>query len=337
MNAPEIIRVKRKRETDSVHALLLEDDVPSKRGKFVFKLAKTVEFESYAQHRELNTPLLKLSHEGDARHFTLEQRKRKLESTALPTEISEMLDDYLSLNSIQGAESKPGKLKRSNRRKSEAPVSAEALSSIAYVYDIYYREVVPEDEFIFDASTVGYIKIVEDNGDMIPEEEDDDQSARLSDDEDSNEEAYYRNDYPEDEDDDRSVLFANEEVPGALSKGIESSASDDELAGDEQVGLQLANAESDSAREHIATLGDDETNALFDRYAAEPDILQAAENNFYDVDDNNEDNGNLSDMESELNDADFERHNFFPTDAEDPLAMHRDRIFGRLERMIQKK
>ncbi|CUS22091.1 LAQU0S04e07998g1_1 [Lachancea quebecensis] len=323
MKAPEIIRVKRKREEDSVQALLIQEDKPSKRGKFVFKLAKTVESGLSTQIQELNTPLLKLSDDGEARHFILEQRKRKREGQELPAEISEMLNDYLSLGSNSAVPQRPRKLKRPGGRRSEPEQDTKALPSLDYVYDIYYREVVPEDEFVFDESTVGYIKIVEDSGDLIPEEEDDENSVALSDDEDSNEEAYYRNDYPEDEDDDRSVLFGSDDgvAPAATRKYAESDAS-------EETGVE-------SAPSHVAMLGDEETDLLYQKFAGAPNVLQAADTYF----DSADERSGVSDEEFEEDHdiVDFTQHSFFPTDAEDPLAIHRDRIFARLERMIEKR
>ncbi|SCU81895.1 LADA_0C01706g1_1 [Lachancea dasiensis] len=322
-HAPEVIRVKRKREEDSVRALVLQEDGSSKRAKFVFKLARTIESGSYAKSQELKTPLLKLSEDGDARHFILEQRKRKREQGDLPTEISEMLDEYLSLKTpAQNGGS--AKLKRPSRRKSETPIASEILPSGSYVYDIYYRELAAEDEFVYDPSTVGYIKIIEDHGDMIPEEEEADQAAALSDDEDSNDEAYYRNDYPEDEDDDRPVLFGSDDENGVE---VRTDAWSDENS------LSDA-AEAESIRRDIAALQDSETDALFEKYAQETDILQAAGNNFYDVDD-----VDIEDSEDSGEDgtASFARHSFFPGDAEDPLALHRDEIFGRLEQMLEKR
>ncbi|SCU96911.1 LAFA_0G08768g1_1 [Lachancea sp. 'fantastica'] len=321
-DAPGIIRVKRKREDDSVQALLLQESGTVKRGKFVFRLAKTVESDADGQIEELDTPLLKLSEGGDARHFILEQRKRKREEPQLPAEISEMLNDYLSLAPTQNAE--PGKLKRSNRRRSVHQPKPETLPSLSYVYDIYYKEAAPEDEFVFDPSTVGYIKIVEDSGDLLPEEDEDDKRDVFSDDQDSNEEAFYQNDYPEDEDDDRSVLFGSEVELGLHSNGEEDS--DDEL-------------KAETVRDHMVTsLGNEETDALFERYSQTPQLLQVKDSNFFDLDD--EESGNDDNVNSNDNDdreTDFKRHNFFPTDVDDPLAIHRDQIFGKLENMIARK
>lgn len=308
---------------------MLQEDEPSKRGRFVFKLAKTVDSGGYVRAQELNTPLLKLSDDGDARHFILEQRKRKREEQELPAEISEMLNDYLSLESRSSAPTEPRALKRPGGRKSEPNVNSNILPSIGYVYDIYYREVVPEDEFVFDDSTVGYIKIVEDNGDLIPEEEEDDNSLAASDDEDSNEEAYYRNDYPEDEDDDRSILFGSEE--GAGPAGRNSLASSDGSSG-----LNLENLDAESMRGHVAMLGENETDLLFQRFSGVPDVLKAAGHELYDLDDDLAGDSD-EELQEELDTAEFKRHNFFPSDADDPLAIHRDRIFDKLQRMINKR
>lgn len=302
---------------------MIQEDKPSKRGKFVFKLAKTVESGLSTQIQELNTPLLKLSDDGEARHFILEQRKRKREEQELPAEISEMLNDYLSLGPNSEVPQRPRKLKRPGGRLSEPEQDPKALPSLDYVYDIYYREVVPEDEFVFDESTVGYIKIVEDSGDLIPEEEDDENSLALSDDEDSNDEAYYRNDYPDDEDDDRSVLFGSDD-------GVVATASRQYAESDASEGTG-----AESAPSHVAMLGDEETDLLYQKFAGAPNVLQAADTYF----DSTDERDGVSDeeLEEDHDIVGFTQHDFFPTDAEDPLAIHRDKIFARLERMIEKR
>ncbi|SCU90636.1 LAMI_0E02960g1_1 [Lachancea mirantina] len=313
MGAPEIIRVKRKRNGDSVHALFLEDDHKAKRGRYVFKLAKTVERESLGNDKDGFSPLLKTTNDGSNRHFVLEQEKRKLESEELPIPISEMLDDYLTLHKDSKANRLP-KRKRLHNGKNAGSLETSEPTTLDYVYDIYYREYISEDEYVFDEKTVGYIRIVEESGSVIPEEADVDESGLLSDDQDSNEETFYQNDYPEDEDDDRSIDFGDSD-------------------GSREVPAEVEEGESD----HFET--------LFEQFDGHSDILDFVnardelhdQHNYDEGDYGESDNFENSDIvASGFNTASFRRNMFFPGDIDDPLAIHRDRIFNKLETMIKK-
>lgn len=302
--------------------LVLEESRNSKRGKYVFKLAKTVELNSGSQDSP-DTPLLKHSSDGDVRHFILEQQTRMGHTDQLPTEISEMLNDYLSLEKNNSTLTNKPPHRKASRKHSTS--LNQKLPLVDYVYDIYYREMVPEDEFVFDEATVGYIKIIEDNGDLIPEEDEDADSQRLSDDEDSNEETYYQNDYPEDEDDDRSVLFSSEEGELNVNRG---SVDEDESSSILQTPGSLEND----------MFAETELDPLFERYAETVNMLDSMEgtesnDNEYEEDAWN-DTQDLSENEDSA--ARFKRHNFFPNDSDDPLALHRDKIFNQLQEMIDR-
>lgn len=280
-----------------------------------------------------NTPLLKLSDDNENRVFVLEQRAQQSEQNKqLPVEISQMLNEYLSISGSNTPTSSDRKGRKQSRR--HTAVDIPKMPSIDYVYDIYYRENVQEDEFVFDKSTVGYIKIVEEDGSMIPQEDDDPDEHRLSDDEDSNEEDYYQNDYPEDEDDDRSILFGSEE---------------------NEEGSDVTGANFIEEHEEHVTHDDtavDEFDPLFNRFDTELDLLSSLNAHNYidlDYDDENDDYENEGDgdddMLGKMNETDdsrngsdpIQRHRFFPTDDEDPVAIHRDEIFGKLQKMIERR
>ncbi|CAI4059394.1 hypothetical protein SUVZ_04G1290 [Saccharomyces uvarum] len=345
--APEFIRVKRRRDEDSVQALLIDEGKRVKKQRFIFKLSKTVSSESYQSEQESSTPLLKLVHE-DHRHFVLEQkRKRRRDSNdekvqeglstdnnaiaddGLPPEITQMVNDYLKFNKdVEETERK----KPSRRYFSENAAEISSLSSLDYVFDIYHLEKIREEEVAKynNEKNIGFVKIIE-QIDLALDEESDPNEAR-SDDEDSNEENYYQNDYPEDEDDDRSILLGSEgedvaiseeEIVLGVNKSRFSSWNDDQILG--------PNGYQDVEEEY----GD-----LFNRLGGNSDLLKSINSsNFVDLDDpeNEIETSDNDDGLNEGDDTEYPRNEFFPTDADNPLAQHRDRIFHQLQNKIEKR
>ncbi|SMN18782.1 similar to Saccharomyces cerevisiae YDL115C IWR1 RNA polymerase II transport factor, conserved from yeast to humans [Maudiozyma saulgeensis] len=366
--APEFIRVKRRRDEGSVHALLIDEDKRAKRAKYVFKLQKTINENSYENEKESNTPLLKLSND-DGRHFVLEQHKRKRDkpdsdneiepqldkqgdhTDKLPTDIAQMVNDYLKLQPNNDST----RLNTSQRKK---PTKKRYLNSVTslpsqdYVYDIYHLEIVPDTELItYDSdNNVGFVKIVNKYVDLLPDDEEYSDSQIRSDDEDSNDENYYQNDYPEDEDDDRSILFGEE------GEGIADD--EDEMSKSQQISeLQKWGVVPSNVEEWEESKSGDQTvdntneySELFNKYEDSENILYSINKNhvvdvdmdntrqaYYDEDDNIEINDTIRNS-SANNDNDrnfeYERNTFFETDRDDPLAQHRDKIFGELQRKI---
>ncbi|QEU62719.1 Iwr1 [Kluyveromyces lactis] len=345
----EYIRVKRRRDEDSVQALLLEGERNAKKGKFVFKLSKTVELET----PDVNSPLLKLSNENNDKKmvYVLERERERQEVSEvqeeLPDSIAEMLNEYLKIKEKDSPEHKKRKASRKHSKSYTAPI----LPPTEYVYDVYVKQTIPEDEdeFVFDKSTIGYIRIVEHNGDMIPEEEVDPEKTMLTDDEDSNEEDYYQNDYPEDEDDDRSIFIGSDEDRTDSEDIVYLDDINDELDQDYNVGDEQANETTND--------NSDEFDALFQNYGESSNLLSSLNANNYvdldyddddhaDSDDNSTHNGDFVNLKPgadddhdtgmEVDDQTFKRNYFFPTDKDDEDAIHRDRIFGRLQKMIDK-
>ena len=151
-------------------------------------------------------------------------------------------------------------------------------------------------------------------------------------DRDSNEENYYQNDYPEDEDDDRSILLGSEgedvaiseeEIVLGVNKSRFSSWNDDQILG--------PNGYQDVEEEY----GD-----LFNRLGGNSDLLKSINSsNFVDLDDPENEIG-TSDNDDDSNeggDTEYPRNEFFPTDADNPLAQHRDRIFHQLQNKIERR
>ncbi|QLL30433.1 hypothetical protein HG536_0A02500 [Torulaspora globosa] len=195
--------------------------------------------------------------------------------------------------------------KRKPSRKHFTGTAAEVLTipSTDYVYDIYHLESVPDKEFdaYKEASDVGFVKIVYADMDLVPEEDDDLAEKPLSDDEDSNEENYYRNDYPEDEDDDRSILFGSEGEEIAIAE-------------------KLAGNQTEPYDDLFARLGD--SNNILSSLNAMNFVDLDADEGETDSDDK------VGDPEMFQNDQDSD---------EDAMIAYRDRIFGKLQRMIDER
>lgn len=302
--------------------------------------------ESYQSEQEFSTPLLKLAHE-DHRHFVLEQKKKRrrdsgdnetqeilaagnntVDDDGLPPEINQMVNDYLKLNK---GEEKTERKKPSRKYFSGDSAKIASLPSLDYVFDIYHLEKIHDDEVARynNEKNIGFVKIIE-HIDLALDEESDPNEAR-SDDEDSNDENYYQNDYPEDEDDDRSILLGSEgedmaeleeEIVLGVNKSRFSSWNDDKVLG--------PNGYQDVEEEY----GD-----LFNRLGGKSDVLKSINSsNFIDLD-GQEPEKETSDNEDDLGKADdmeYPRNEFFPTDTDDPLAHHRDRIFYQLQEKIDR-
>lgn len=219
-----------------------------------------------------------------------------------------MLDSILKLEQTapgkeQGVNGTPQKFKRKASRAlssvSEHNVTKEL--DLEYVYDVYYRDKAVQQTW--EVNKIGYIKFEEDSNDLV-NEEDNDSLLAVSDDEDSNAEDFYQNDYPEDED-------AGNENDG-LEVEVEVEEAEVEVDAEE---LELEYSEL--YEEHFVTGGDDIPKDFLQSLA---DDEESDDDMDYSGDDEN----------------DYKRQNFFPDEEEDELAQHRDRIFGKLEKMIDK-
>lgn len=351
---PEFIRVKRRRDDESVQTLVVDEESRAKRSKFIYKKTNTVDLNFFQETKENTTPLLKLSDEVDQKHFVLEQFKKRRRSSAesddvagvtknkiepisdkLPEEVNKMLNDYLKLNEGTAATTSTQKKKPSRKHFKGDAAKVASLPSLDYVYDIYHLEKLNADEADYlSSSAMGHIRIVNIDIDLVHDEETDEEQLVVSDDDDSNEENFYRNDYPEDEDDDRSVLFGSE--------GEKAVAEAEDF---ERIRYEQSQVEAEQDAHAVNPLGDhsgviqEEYSELFSRIGASDDILKSLNRqNFIDVD------SDYDDIEDDENDDDhligndgFQRNLFFSSDQDDPLAIHRDEIFGKLQKMINKK
>lgn len=145
---------------------------------------------------------------------------------------------------------------------------------------------------------------------------DDESDEHISDDEDSNAEDFYKNDYPEDEDDHTTEANDSDEEFQKLTESLHKEAA--------------ARSPKVSAESGLED--------LFDEYCCDRtdgDFLEALNKEVV-LDDEDEDEDDLMDPDV-TSDDDYPRQNFFADDEDDELAKHRDRIFGKLQRMINEE
>lgn len=336
-----------------MHSVVIEENKRVKRGKFIFKLARTVNPDAYETNDESFTPLLKLA-ASDHRHFVLEQEKKRRRdshdrkqksdsneptsrgneaSNHLPPEINQMVNDYLKLNE-DTLETFRSKLRKPSKRHFTGGAAAiVTLPSLDYVYDIYHLEKVPDEEFdTYKNGDVGFVKIVNKIINLVPDDGSDSADRLRSDDEDSNEENYYQNDYPEDEDDDRSILFGSE---GEEIAADEAALHVKDIYDSEQM-LWVPEGENPAEND----IGErKEYEELFKFLGSSTNILNSLNSmNFVDLDEDEHDAYRADELvDGSGSEQKYTSHEFFPTDKQDPLAHHRDRIFGDLEKLISKK
>lgn len=340
---PQILRIKRKRGQDPLQALILEERRPAKRSKpsspvssttisraqtpvsepsnIYFALTRTDE-SSNIDESAIQSILSEAS-KPDGNDVT-NIRKRKFvipktqteEDTYIPNELSDMVNSFLNVNEadqpkrkrrtrgggVTNTESKPANeaLQPSGDDSSEDPLSD-------YVYDVYQISSEPLTNENHPQSQIGYIRFFDDDENGLYQSDDDDDPTRkiYSDDEDSNAESFYQNDYPSDED------------AGVLSETYSSE--------DENLGPVIIERPEDADGVDYLKGGGDEIGEenLEDLYGEFFDDEDSLDVNFLPDDHGGEEH--------------YKRQNFFPGEEEDEMAIHRDKIFGRLQRMIDEE
>lgn len=365
---PKILRIKRKRDQDPLQALILEDRNASvlrhKKSKpsslassmiltpsnyaqssqtdlknmqtqkrfhesLLFTLART----DIVSDRErvsddsnvIESVLSEASGSTNKRKFVIPKRQLE-EDTVIPNELSDMLSSLLTKEGGALSTDPVPPKKRRNRipnsalsqqqqvqeteptafqQKDDEIESSGIDPSLEYVYDVY--QLSPLTTASHPSSTIGYVRFFDDQeNDLYQSDSDAEDRPKFSDDEDSNAEDFYQNDYPSDED------------AGSLGSSFESDGS---------VHIINPNAPTDDAEEGYDYIDsqdvkDGEFEDLYDQ--------------FYDDDD---DDLNLleDDQFRESDNESFERNQFFPDDNENELAIYRDKIFGKLQKMINEK
>lgn len=365
---PQVLRVKRKRTDDPLQALVMETGRRQiKRPRYVFRLKRTEERDiedstavlTASESRENNKPVFKIPSTrkskgvGNGGEWSAGDKASREPGSAHPEpapapvelnpELLEMLNDYLKDNDettitnpvkppkrrqsslSQELNSRPlfSKEKILTEANNQAIDEADELTigdDSEYVYDVYYRDKAISAQW--ETEHIGYIRFDDEDTERL--ENDNDDFAMNTDDEDSNDENFYRNDYPEDEDsgyDDQSEL-------GSMGLDEPSDDQDDEF--------QILNDKRRFSRtdfmrsEGLKSMSDDEYHNLADNIDETPALWGT------NVPDEEIRDESGMDMDSDAS-HDFERHEFFKSDAYDPIAIHRDQIFGKLQRMIDRE
>ncbi|KAK6460954.1 hypothetical protein DFJ63DRAFT_212509 [Scheffersomyces coipomensis] len=367
---PKILRIKRKRNQDPLQALILEDKRSSKRSKpstpiqspistpiksnsrenlnLIFTLTRTDTLgkddwdETILQSvlsESINTKVSDTPTKDDELYSVLKMnlrhdRKRKFvipknqteEDTIIPNELSDMVNSMLTVSNTNDTTRK----RRTRNHKVSFNESVQVRQQITttttteepkqgddksnddeaseYVYDVYQlNSAIPLTSANHPQSQIGYIRFFDDDDPNDLYQSDDDTTmpaTAFSDDEDSNAEDFYQNDYPTDED------------AGAFSETNSFTENpDDDDEGEEYENEQIGKSYIDNR------LDDSELDGFENAGSYLPD------DNYY-VDEDNDDN------DDEMN-SNFKRNTFFASDEHDPMAIHRDKVFGKLEKMIQ--
>ncbi|KAI5949609.1 hypothetical protein KGF54_005487 [Candida jiufengensis] len=261
----------------------------------------------------------------------------------LSNEVSSMINDYVSNESTSNTRRKKrgGKsntqiqqniieqIPESNQISSTQPSSTtqndeqlvvqEDEDDDTYVYDVYHLiDSEPLTTANHPKTQIGYIRFFndldEDESFLLTNDSADDlnnpdlkKPSILTDDEDSNAESFYQNDYPSDED-----LEGLEELNNSFE--------------DEFNKLNINNEKENDDYEYephdgIGFNGDE----YFD-YGDVEKYMDLQEQNNYEDDEEDDDGYD--------NDEPIKRNEFFKSDRDDPIAIHRDKIFNKLEKMI---
>lgn len=319
---PQILRIKRKRGQDPLQALILEDRQPAKRSKpsspvssqattprpetpksWYFQLQRT---DNAAEQDQTEIMLSVLAESGakseENRQFVIPKQQTE-EDAVIPNELADMVDSFLHVDT----NTQPRRKRRGGKvtEASEVPQTETEIAE-EYVFDVYkLTDVEPLTNANFPHSQIGYIKFFDDEQFALMHSDDEDLAKGvLSDDEDSNAESFYQNDYPEDED------------AGAYSDTYADEEDDDEIG-------PVILESSEAAEGHAYLKGEFQQEGQYD------DLYEEFYGDGEEVDFLEEDNYE--------NNENFERQKFFDDEEEDDLAMHRDRIFGRLQKMINER
>lgn len=295
MEPPRILRIKRKRGQDPLQALILEDSLSVKRSK-------------------PSSPLTSGSvtpNDDTAYYF-------KFTTTEI-NHVEESLNSILSETTTSNQE-RNFVIAQSNSTDDNIPKQLSELINNFMITDdtpqSHHRKkrnasdspplILKEEEYVYDVYQLApmtdqnhpksQIGYVKffDNDNESQQVSEHSDVPVYSDNEDSNAEDYYQNDYPEDED------------------------------------VDIAN---DIHNDYKATtLEDDEIDHLYHQVNINDLTLL---NNYDSNEDENYSNEDVDDEDDdEDEDEDFERQKFFDNESEDELAIHRDKIFGKLKSMI---
>ncbi|GEQ70028.1 hypothetical protein JCM33374_g3704 [Metschnikowia sp. JCM 33374] len=347
-SSPQVLRIKRKRGQDPLQALILEDSQRSKRSKtssplssnprtpvpearsWYFELSGTDDKVAAPDPDVLASVLSEAASARDSRQFIIPKSQTE-EDTVIPHELSEMLDSFLTVSD--------GAAPKRKRRGGKAitgdedfngggGASGDAVSSghgnddetqdlvDEYVFDVYkLSSTEPLTNDNYPQSQIGYIRFFDDKEYDLMQSDDENKSRTqiYSDDEDSNAESFYQNDYPEDED------------AGEYSDTYEPPLEGDEDDEYDDIGPVIIDTR-ETAEGHAYLQGHVQADV------AENEQFDNLYDEFFDEDGTN--TVDFLQQDDDYADEPFERQHFFEGEEDDEMAIHRDRIFGRLQRMI---
>ncbi|CAX40752.1 uncharacterized protein IWR1 (Interacts With RNA polymerase II) homologue, putative [Candida dubliniensis CD36] len=333
---PKILRIKRKRHQDPLQALILEDRRSVKRSKpsspvtsprlsptttpvttrppenhnYVFKLARTDESNKVnAQDESIIQTILSESQtslddnslsEPAKRNFVIPKHQTE-EDIEIPNELSDMLDSFLSLE----------KNDYSKRRKRGRRNTSEESSRPAQLVNAEDAEEEEEEEaqYVYD------VYHLTDSEPMTSANHPSTQIGYIRFFEDENETNLLMND---EEDETKPNVLTDDEDSNAESF-YQNDYPSDEDAGAFSEQDSLEEDEGYVPHDGVGFKGDDE---YFDY--EELENLNAEDNYYEDEAEIDESNG-------------FKRNQFFKSDVDDPMAIHRDKVFNKLENMINNK
>lgn len=317
---PKILRIKRKRGQDPLQALILEDRRSAKRSKSSTPINSRVPSPVLAPQPDEKSFYFTLSR-TDAQIDDLQSllseapanvsRKRKFiipknqteEDAVIPNELADMVNLFLTVG-----ESTKRRKKRSRTGAGTGDIEAEeekqpeieeepADITAEYVYDVY---------LLSNTEPLTTANHPQSQIGYIRFFDDADNDLYQSDDDDASKPVF------SDDEDSNAEDFYQNDYPEDEDAGGNSDFSLEEVDG--SVVIPQDDIERDN---YIGSLRIEEYSAY-----DEVDFR-----NIVDHDDDDED----------VEEEGFARQNFFPGDEEDEMAIHRDRIFGRLERMIQER
>lgn len=332
---PNILRIKRKRGQDPLQALILEDRRASKRSKpsspktpgtpigdekaskirnFYFELTRTDDSDIVKDDSVISSILSEASgvdkpldndrKDSVTREFVIPKTQTE-ENIYIPNELSDMV------NSLLKVEGEVKERKKRNRNKSFSLQSVPEINPDPsdYVYDVYELSASePLTSANFPQTQIGYIRYFEDEDNTFNFSDDSTKDV-LSDNEDSNSEGFYQNDYPSDED---AGLYSETYSDNEDEEKMESSQFNETGEIDEQ----YMNINNVNTQNQFDDLYDDIYGEEFE---------------------NNGVNFLADDQYNDSDQEEYQRNYFFESDKNDEMAIHRDKIFGKLQRMINEK
>ncbi|QPG74067.1 hypothetical protein FOA43_001388 [Brettanomyces nanus] len=303
---PEILRIKRKRNEEPLQALLFENPPSRKKTRtdvgqdYVFKLART------EKSLRGKTPYV-LNQEAELTKgrqiFSLPKRPASRQSPKKAQSKEEQVNPELleMVNDYLKSDDGESATHSVQKRRKSSSISQEVRPSLRKEKAVRLKI---DEEYVYDVyyRNKAISEEVEKVGRIG--------YVRFSEDD---------MDLIEDDDDDDS---------GAVTDDEDSNSENyyqNDYPEDEDAELNQSEAESYGLGEP----SDDQTDQFENNKEKKFTKLDLNESSYMDTD------GDES--RSEIRDESFERQEFFPSDRGDPLAIHRDRIFGQLAGIINEK